>query len=214
LTAFNGFPPLITPDAFPCLMTSSAKPATGAFYPGTDVDDTIEALFAEQNFHRPALYWFLIFLLGGFLAALPWIKVDLTIRARAVVVPAAPSFDAEGTGRGAPAPDGIALEAFLPEREVKFLRVGQSTTLQYEAYPYTEWGSGSGRLTEVASEPVMLGQRALYKVAVHSDVDHLRLNDGRIGRISAGMSATLRCLVNRKSLLQLIYQRSEDLFGL
>jgi hypothetical protein len=193
-------------------MTFSSQPAPGAYYPGTDVEDTIEALFAEQNLHRPALYAFLLFLLGGFLAALPWIKVDLTIRARAVVIPVAPPFEADGPGPSAP--EGVALEAFLPEREVKFLRVGQTATLQYEAYPYTEWGSGSGRLTEVAVEPVRLGQRALYRVAVHSDVDQLRLNDGRIGCISPGMSATLRCLVNRKSLLQLIYQRSEDLFGL
>ena len=195
-------------------MTSSSQPAPGAYYLGTDVEDTIEALFAEQNLHRPALYAFLLFLLGGLLAALPWIKVDLTIRARAIVIPAAPPFEAEATGGGSAASDGVALEAFLPEREVKFLRVGQAATLQYEAYPYTEWGSGSGRVTEVASEPVMLGQRALYKVAVHSDVAQLQLNDGRIGRISAGMSATLRCLVNHKSLFQLIYERSEDLFGL
>jgi len=195
-------------------MTSSSQPSPGAYYPGTDAEDTLEALFAEQNLHRPALYGFLLFLFGGALAALPWIKVDLTVRARAIVVPVASPFEGETAGRGPAAADGVALEAFLPERAVKFLRVGQTATLQYEAYPYTEWGSGSGRLTEVASEPVMLGQHALYKVTVHSDVDQLRLNDGRVGRISAGMSATLRCLVNRKSLLQLIYQRSEDLFGL
>jgi hypothetical protein len=198
-------------------MTTSTPSATGAgtgFYLGTDVEDTVEALFAEQNLHRPALYWFLLLLLGGGLAALPWIKVDLTIRARAVVAPASPMFDDEANRSGQAAAGGVALEAFLPEREVKFLRAGQAARLQYEAYPYTEWGSGSGRIVEVASDPVMIGQRALYKVVVHSDVDQLRLEDGRIGRISPGMSASLRCIVNRKSLLQLIYQRSEDLFGL
>ncbi len=85
--------------------------------------------------------------------------------------------------------------------------------LQYDAFPYNEWGAAEGSVEEISPQSVRFDQQALAKVLVQSSVHTLRMPDGRAGRIADGMSASVRLVVNRKSLLQLIYQKSEDLFG-
>jgi hypothetical protein len=187
-------------------------PAREYYHPTEAIDDTIEALYVEQGRDRPAMFWLTLLFLGGALAALPLVKVDLSVRARGVVRLPAEGIEMTGEsagGAGAP----LVIEAFLRERDAKFLRPGQRAILQYDAFPYNEWGSAAGSVEEISPQPVRLDQQALFKVLVQSSARALRMPDGRAGRIVDGMSASVRLVVNRKSLLQLIYQKSEDLFG-
>ena len=192
--------------------SSPPSPKAEGLYPGADVEDTTEALFAEQGRCRPVIFWLVILLVMGALASLPFAKIDLTVRARGVVALAEWTLD--DSPMDGDAARGIAVAAFVQERDAKFLRLGQSAILHYDAYPYTEWGGGSGSVAAISAEPVMVGQRTLFKVVIRSDTSVLRLADGRTGRITDGMAADVRLVVNRKSLLQVIYQKSEDLLGL
>jgi hypothetical protein len=185
-------------------------PAREYFLPSDAIDDTIEALYVEQGRDRPAMFWLTLLFLGGALAALPLVKVDLSVRARGIVrLPTEASEMSGDGGSGSP----LAIEAFLRERDAKFLRPGQRAILQYDAFPYNEWGSAAGSVEEISPQPVRLDQQALFKVLIQSSARALRMPDGRAGRIAEGMSVSVRLVVNRKSLLQLIYQKSEDLFG-
>jgi len=183
-------------------------------YSAENAEDTIEALITEQGPDRPVIFWILIFFLGAVLASLPIIKIDLSVRARGVVN--LDAFYIGASGDEATSNDlssVISIEAFLDEKDIKFLKIGQVCTLQYDAYPYTDWGIASGTVEQISNEPVVLGGHAFFKVIVQSSVVTLQLEDGRVGKIVNGMAAKLRFIVNRKSLLQLIYQKSETLFG-
>jgi multidrug efflux pump subunit AcrA (membrane-fusion protein) len=188
-------------------------PPTESFYPAESIEDTIEALGVEQGPDRPAMFWLTLLLVGGALAALPLARIDLSVRARGVVrLPADPSALAAGVDE-ASAGGPLLVEAFLRESDVKFLRIGQPAILQYDAYPYNEWGTAPGIVEAVSFAPVRIDQQALFKVVVRSPTRLLRMPDGRAGPIVDGMTVSARLIVNRKSLLQLITQKSEDLFG-
>ena len=190
----------------------SSKP--GELCSGEIAGDTIEALVAEQGPDRPAIFWILILLLGAILVSLPFIKIDLRVRARGVV-----HLDTSYSGEfldgrmGNGSPSVITVEAFLREADIKFLRIGQACTLQYDAYPYTDWGMALGTVVQISNEPVIFNHQALFKVVVQSKTGTLHLEDGRSGQVINGMAVNLRFVVNRKSLLHLIYQKSEILFG-
>ena len=186
-------------------------PPREPFYPAEAIDDSIESLYLEQGPDRPAMFWLTLLFLSGALAALPLVKVDLSVRARGVV--RLPAESAE-TADASPAAMPVTIEAFLRERDAKFLRIGQRAVLQYDAFPYNEWGTATGAVEDVSLQPVRFDQQTLFKVLIQSPVGALRMPDGRLGRLSDGMTASVRLIVNRKSLLQLIYQKSEDLLGL
>ncbi len=94
-------------------------PAREYYHPAEAIDDTIEALYVEQGRDRPAMFWLTLLFLGGALAALPLVKVDLSVRARGIArLPAAGSELAGDGTAGAP----LVIEAFLRERDAKFLR--------------------------------------------------------------------------------------------
>lgn len=181
------------------------------FFPAEAIDDTIESLNIEQGPDRPAMFWLTLLFLGGALAALPLVKVDLSVRARGVVRLPADAGELAGEAPVAALP--TMVEAFLRERDAKFLRLGQRATLQYDAFPYNEWGTATGVVQDISPQAVRLDQQALFKVVIQSPVHALRMPDGRSGRLADGMTASVRLIVNRKSLLQLIYQKSEDLLG-
>jgi hypothetical protein len=62
--------------------------ANGKFIPAVLAQHTVESLYAEHGRQRPWIYWsILLFCLGGF-AALPLVKVDITVRAAGAVRPA------------------------------------------------------------------------------------------------------------------------------
>lgn len=189
-------------------------PSRDGFHIGVDVADTVESLFAEQGPRRPVFEWVVLLLLGSALASLPVVKIDLTLAARGLVDPTPETaVGLQDLAEDRAPPRELTLSAFLAEREIKFLRVGQPAVIQFDAYPYTEWGNGSGTVVDIAERPTTVGQRSLFKVAVRSDTTTLRLPDGRSGPVVGGMAATVRFIVNRKSLLQLIYQKSEALLG-
>jgi len=192
--------------------TKTSMQAREQFHPATGIDDTIEALYAEQGGDRAAMFWLTLLFLGGVLAALPLIKIDLSVRARGVVRLPADSAELAGDAAAEVLPP-VTVEAFLRERDAKFLRIGQTASLQYEAFPYNTWGTAAGSVSEISLQPVRFEQQALYKVVIASPVRALHMPDGRVGRVADGMTASVRMVVNRKSLLQLIYQKSEDLFG-
>ena len=183
------------------------------FHPAAAIDDTIEALYVEQGRDRPAMFWLTLLFIGGALAALPLVKVDLSVRARGVVRLPAEAVDSAGdVAPAAAAP--LTIEAFLRERDAKFLQAGQKAILQYDAFPYEEWGTAAGVVEDVSFQPVRFDQQSLCKVVVQSANRALLMPDGRVGRIASGMTVSVRLVVNRKSLLQLVYQKSEDLFGI
>ncbi|HVW20642.1 MAG TPA: HlyD family efflux transporter periplasmic adaptor subunit [Opitutaceae bacterium] len=179
-----------------------------AFYPATEPRDTLEFLYAEQGPRRPLISWCLLafVLLSG--SALPFIQVDVSVRGRGIVVPdpiAAPGFPDQ-----APASphSQIRIEAYLPERDLTLLRAGQPAVIQYDAYPYPEWTGVPGTVVAVSTEPVPGAAQALFKVVIGAAAGAYPRAEGRAGTIAEGMTAGVRFIVNRKSLLQLISQRS------
>ena len=186
----------------------------GDIFPGDVAADTVEALLTEHGRDRPLIQWLLVVLIGCVFGALPFIKVDLWVRGRGVVTTGAgiatmiPADETPEVAR-----HRVTISAFFPQDVANLVKVGQSVKIQYDAFPYTVWGAASGTVAGLSAEPVATLQRPLCKVVVESSAALLRLDDGREGVIRNGMAADLRLTVCRKSLLQLVYQRSDRLFA-
>ncbi len=173
-------------------------------------DDTIEALLAEQGPDRPWVLWTLLGVIGCALAAMPFIQLDLGVRARAVAhVPA--ELQSAGDETDDIGTAGVEVDAFVSEHDYEFLKVGQRATIQYDAFPYSDWGMATGTVVGIVNRPVMIGSRAMFKVTLQSGDRSLRLPDGRSGVVVSGMGADVRFIVNRKSLMNLVFQKAERL---
>jgi hypothetical protein len=184
-------------------------------YPAEAAEDTVEALFHEQGRDRPVLFWLTALVLGAAIASLPLVKVDLSVGARGIVRLSNEDLAAlPGAAAAAGSTLPVTIDAFLDERDAAFLKVGQPVTLRYDAFPYIAWGTAPGMVVGIPIRTVAFGNGARCRFTVQSPTTELRLADGRTGPISDGMTVGVQVVVNRKSLLDLIYQRSEELFGI
>lgn len=100
------------------------------------------------------------------------------------------------------------VEAFLLPKDIGFVRGGQRARVQIDAFPYAEWGTLDGTVTDVSADLVEVGQVGLFKVQVELQSSRLHSGEGATVRIHKGMTANVRFVVARRTLWQLLYQRT------
>ncbi len=128
-------------------------------------------------------------------------------------------FIAAGQSLGAVSPeDALQVEVYVSPRDIGLVRVGQTARLQVDAYPYTQWGTLDGTVTAISGD--LLGgvvpnaangnsgsnPAAGFKVLVRPAATYLALPNGLRGDLKKGLTLSVRFLVARRSMLQILYQ--------
>lgn len=101
-------------------------------------------------------------------------------------------------------PDGteFVLEGQLPNRERAFVHVGQEVAVKIEAYPFTRYGTLSGRVDGIGSDAIEVEKVGLV-FPVRVRLAPRKLRQGAIDMpLSAGMSATADIRTGRRSIMQ------------
>jgi HlyD family secretion protein len=109
--------------------------------------------------------------------------------------------------------DGLIAEAYVFPKDVVQLKKGQRARLQIDGYAYTEWGILPGIISEVGSDMIVMNNQPAFKVLVKLENTKLTLANGISGEVKKGMTCQVRFPINRRSLLQLLYENSSQWFN-
>ncbi|WP_425990267.1 HlyD family secretion protein [Brevundimonas sp. TWP2-3-2] len=111
-------------------------------------------------------------------------------------------------------PDGSPLEARLlvPTRASGFLKVGQTTRLQIEAFPFQRFGFVEGRILDVTRTVIRPGEalfpiqqtEAVYEVRVSLSRDYVDAYGERL-RLQPGMALRADIPIDRRTLWQFLF---------
>jgi membrane fusion protein, peptide pheromone/bacteriocin exporter len=116
-----------------------------------------------------------------------------------------------GQSLGIISPDStLVVECYMQPKDIGFLTVSMKVSILVEAFDYNQWGKLNGLVSDISSDFVLLNESPFYKVKCSIEKPFLVLRNGKKGLLKKGMSVQTRFLVNRRSLLQLIYEKMDD----
>jgi len=116
-----------------------------------------------------------------------------------------------GQSIGVMSPDStLVVECYLPPKDIGFLHISMKVSVLVEAFDYNQWGKLNGLISDISSDFVLLNETPLYKVKCRIEKPFLTLRNGKKGMLKKGMTVQTRFLVNRRSLLHLMYEKMDD----
>jgi len=105
--------------------------------------------------------------------------------------------------------DKLRAAVEIPSRQIGFVRVGQKAEVSIDSYPSNDFGVIEGEVERVSSDalapdPAKAQTEYLYPGLVRLNSQKLRLKDGRLLPLQAGMSLQGHIKLRRVSYLQLL----------
>jgi membrane fusion protein, peptide pheromone/bacteriocin exporter len=82
-----------------------------------------------------------------------------------------------------------------------------------DAFNYNEWGMLSGQISGISDDYFLVNSLPVFKVKCSLSGNTLRLKNGIPGTIKKGMTLNARFMITKRSLFQLLYQKSDDRFN-
>lgn len=107
-------------------------------------------------------------------------------------------------------PDTIVhAEAYLGVRDVGFIAPGTRVRLLLDAFNYREWGVALAEVVDVASDASIISDRPAFRVRCRLLTPHLETRRGARARLRKGMTFRARFVVAERSLMQLLFDRTD-----
>ena len=107
----------------------------------------------------------------------------------------------------------MIAEVYVPARNVGMLRSGMPVRIQVDAFNYNEWGMLSGQINGISDDYFLVNSVPVFKVKCSLSANTLTLKNGTPGTIKKGMTLNARFMITKRSLFQLLYQKSDDWFN-
>lgn len=122
------------------------------------------------------------------------------------------SYVQAGELLGTISPDGDLLaECYVSPKDIGFMRVGMPVRFQIDAFDYNQWGMIEGRVTDVAQDYVLLGEKQpVFKVRCRLSRSYLQLKNGYRGTLRKSMTVRARFQLAERSLWQLLFDKADD----
>ncbi|UJW76045.1 HlyD family type I secretion periplasmic adaptor subunit [Rhizobium sp. SL42] len=155
--------------------------------------------------------------------------IDGTVQASALTTVGQVVASGTEVMRVVPTDAALEVEAYLPNRDIGFVTVGQSAVLKIEAFPFTRYGTVPGILTSVASDaipepdaqqlegqpakdlqsiiPVGNAQRTqnlVFPITVRPTVSTIDV-DGASVSLSPGMTVSIEVKTGQRRILEYLF---------
>jgi HlyD family secretion protein len=106
----------------------------------------------------------------------------------------------------------LYVEVYVSPRNIGYINLEMPVNIQVSSFNYNEWGTISGKVTEISSDFMTdnSGENAFYKVKCSLDKNHLIRKNGVKGILKKGMSVSAHFMITRRSLFDLLYQKMDD----
>jgi multidrug resistance efflux pump len=109
--------------------------------------------------------------------------------------------------------NAIIAEVYISAKNVGLLRNDMPVKIQIDAFNYNEWGMLSGTISGISDDYLLVNNVPVFKVKCSLSTNILKLKNGTPGTIKKGMTLNARFMIAKRSLFQLLYQKSDDLFN-
>ncbi|HEC45123.1 MAG TPA: HlyD family efflux transporter periplasmic adaptor subunit [Bacteroides sp.] len=103
---------------------------------------------------------------------------------------------------------GLIAEFYISSWDMAYIRNGQRVHLHMDAFNAREWGIVSGTIYEISSDFLLIEQQPVYRVKCRLDNNILQLRNGYKANIKKGMTFQARCIVARRTIFQLLIDKS------
>ena len=124
---------------------------------------------------------------------------QLTVRTVGGVVPAA-----QPLMQIVPQQAGAEVEAFMENKDVGFVMVGQDAQVKVEAFQYTKYGTIPGRVIHVSRDAIQDEKRGLiYSIKVALDKESISV-DGKDIPLSPGMSVSVEIKTGTRRIIEYV----------
>jgi membrane fusion protein, peptide pheromone/bacteriocin exporter len=112
-------------------------------------------------------------------------------------------------------PDGELVAAcYVKPSDIGLIRENQRVRIQVDAFNHNEWGMLNGRVVEISDDVILEnGSAAFFSIRCRPDTTFLSLKDGRKAFIRKGMSLNARIVIIRRSLFNLLFDKTEKWFS-
>jgi multidrug resistance efflux pump len=104
----------------------------------------------------------------------------------------------------------IIAEVYISVKDIGYLYEGQTVKIQIDAFNYIQWGVIEGEVTDVSNDFILADDVPVFLIKCRLNKDFLELKNGVKGYVKKGMTVNARFMVARRSLFQLLYQKSDN----
>ena len=107
--------------------------------------------------------------------------------------------------------DGVKAEVWVSNRDIGFVKEGQSTEVRIEAFDYAEFGTVKGKVSAIGADvmkPDEENNSYRFPVTIQLDRDHLKARNLEIP-LRAGLAITTNLHLRERKLISII----SDMFG-
>lgn len=105
---------------------------------------------------------------------------------------------------------GMIAEAYVLPKDIGLLTVGTPVRMMVDAFDYNEWGMLKGKIESISTDIFTDSGQPYFKVRCKMDKQSLKLRNGYEGNLKKGMTLQARFVVARRSLFQLLYDKTDD----
>ncbi|WP_091155378.1 HlyD family secretion protein [Mucilaginibacter pineti] len=106
---------------------------------------------------------------------------------------------------------GMIAEVYVLPKDIGLIRPDIKVNFQVDAFNYNQWGLLTGKVLSVSNDIFTdNGQQPYFKVRCLLDQSYLKLENGYVGRIKKGMTLQANFYVTRRTLFQLLYDKTSD----
>lgn len=103
-----------------------------------------------------------------------------------------------------PQEDQVEVEAFLQNKDIGFVQIGQVAAVKIDAFEYTKYGTVPGRVTAVSRDAIEDEKLGLiYAVRVTLERATMEVN-GKTVQLSAGMSTNVEIKTGERRIIQYV----------
>jgi hemolysin D len=101
-----------------------------------------------------------------------------------------------------PQDGALEVEAFLENKDIGFVEVGQQAEIKIDTFPFTRYGTLAGRVVDLSKDAVADEHKGLvYKMRVVMESSQIRVN-GKPVALSPGMSVSVESKTGTRRMIE------------
>lgn len=104
----------------------------------------------------------------------------------------------------------LIVDCYVSPKDIGYIKTNMKLKYQFDAYNYNQWGLGTGTVLEISKDAIQIDKQIAFRVKCKLNEEFLELKNGYKGKITKGMTTTVRFHITERTLSQLLYDKVDD----
>ncbi len=106
--------------------------------------------------------------------------------------------------------DELIVECYVQPQDIGLIHENMKVSFQLDAFNYNQWGTANGKVLEIPADISNINNQPVFIIKCNLQNTYLQLKNGYKGRLKKGMTLTARFKLTRRSLFDLLYDKTDD----